>query len=139
MKENRKHIDKMTKDELRFELDNLRDEYARLKVKSDIIKLLDRFVTASELEKVKEYAEKIYKQEVVKNWGFFYGMRDNIHDMADNLAERQNIEELQYFATFMYGVLLNKEPQAIEGLNATNKTMQKMLLEHLTSEKAVQL
>lgn len=137
MKENRKHIDEMTKSELKFELDNLRDEYALLKVKTDIIKLLDRFVTVDELDKVKNYAEKVYKQETLKHWDFFFGMRDNIHDMADNLVEMQNVEELQFFATLMYGSLLDKEPKAIEGLYSTNETMQKMLLEHLMSEKAV--
>lgn len=35
MKESRKHIDEMTKSELKFELDNLRDEYALLMVKTD--------------------------------------------------------------------------------------------------------
>lgn len=137
MKENRKHINEMTKSELRFELDNLRVEYEFLKVKTDIIKMLDRFVTVRELNKIKDYADKVYKQETLKNWGFFYGMRDNIHDMADNLAEMQNIEELQYLATLMYGLLLDKEPKATEGLCSTNETMQKMLLEHLLSEKAV--
>lgn len=137
MKENRKHVDEMTKSELRFELDDLRVEYEFLKVKTDIIKLLDRFVTVDELNKIKDYAEKVYKQETMKDWGFFYGMRDNVHDMADNLVEMQNVEELQYFATLMYGLLLDKEPKAIEGLYSTNETMQKMLLEHLMSEKAV--
>lgn len=127
----------MTKEELKFELENMNDEYELLKVKSDIIKLLDRFVTVNELEKIKEYVEKIYKQEVVKDWGFFYGMRDNIHIMADNLVEMNKIEALQYFATFMYGSLLDREPEAVGGLCATNKTMENMLLEHLKSEKVV--
>ena len=35
MKESRKHIDEMTKSGLKFELDNLRDEYALLMVKTD--------------------------------------------------------------------------------------------------------
>lgn len=118
MKENKKHVDEMTKSELRFELDNLRDEYAVLKVKADIIKLLDRFVTVSELTKVKEYIEAVYEQDTLKTFGSFYGMRDNIHKMADNLAELQKVEELQYFSRLMYLALNEKVPEATEGVHA---------------------
>lgn len=130
-------IDKMTKSELKTELDDLRYEHEKLKVKTDIIKLLDRFVTIDELEKIRDFAEKIYKNETVKNWGFLYGMRDNIIDMADNLAEIENVDELQYLAHFMFGMLLDKEPSATDRLYTMTPTMKEMLLDNMTSKKVV--
>ena len=49
----RKSIDEMTKAELKRELDGLRCEYDTLKVKDDIIKILDRMPTSIELEEIR--------------------------------------------------------------------------------------
>lgn len=131
----RKNIDEMTKSELKAELDELRDEYKMLKLKSDISAICDRFVTSMELQKVKDYAEKVYEQEVVEHWGFWYGVRDNIHDMADKMAELQDFDNLHYFNAFMYGMLLSDNPSATEGLHTMTDDMKKILLKHLLEEK----
>ena len=55
--------------------------------------------------------------------------------MVNNLAEMQNIEELQYFNILMYGILLNKEPKAIEGLHTMTSGMKDILVEHLQKGK----
>lgn len=135
MRKEIKHIDEMTKSELKTELDELRCEYKMLKLKSDISAICDRFVTSMELQKVKDYAEKVYKQEVVEHWGFWYGVRDNIRDMADKLAELQDFDHLHYFNAFMYGMLLSDNPSATEGLHTMPDDMKKMLLKHLLEEK----
>lgn len=65
----RKSIDEMTKAELKRELDGLRCEYDTLKVKDDIIKILDRMPTSIELEEIRKYAEKVYQKSIDKsNW-----------------------------------------------------------------------
>lgn len=135
MRKEIKHIDEMTKSELKTELDELRCEYEMLKLKSDISAICDRFVTSMELQKVKDYAEKVYKQEVVERWGFWYGVRDNIRDMADKMAELQDFDHLHYFNAFMYGMLLSDNPSATEGLHTMTDDMKKMLLKHLLEEK----
>ena len=131
--EQRKDINKMTKEELRFELEDLRDEYERMTLRNDIVKLVDRMVLFTDLQKVKDYIEGVYKQEM-EEWGFLYGMRDNIHDIADNLANVQNVNELQYFNHFMYLKLLDKKPKATEGLYTITNDMRKAKLEHIEKE-----
>lgn len=135
MSKERKHVDEMTKSELKTELDELRVEYDMLKLKSDISAICDRFVTSMELQKVKDYVEKVYEQEVVGRWGFWYGVRDNIHDMADKMAELQDFDNLHYFNVFMYGALLDDNPSATDGLHTMTDDMKKMLLKHLLEEK----
>lgn len=135
MADERKNIDKMTKSEMSFELDNLRMEYDRLAIMRDIMVMVGRMVTTMDLKKIRDYVEKVYKEKVAGDWTFLYGVHDNIVDMADKLAELQNVEELQYFNILMYGMLLSKEPRAIEGLHTMTSGMEKMLLEHLQKEK----
>lgn len=137
MSDERKNIDEMTKSELKFELDNLRMEYDRLAVMRDIMVIVGRMATTMDLQKIKDYAEKVYDKTVANSWAYLYGVHDNIVDMADNLAELQNVEELQYFNTLMYGMLLNREPQATEGLHTMTSSMKSVLLEHLQERKAV--
>lgn len=137
MKESRKYIEEMTKGELKREVETLRYEYDKLRIKEDIVKMLDRIVTNSDLELIRDYVEKIYKKELEKNWGFFYGMRDNIVDMANNLVEVQNVKELQYLNHVMYYMLLDSEPNAVEGLYTMTDGMKKELLKHLMGQKAV--
>lgn len=134
IKEQRKDIDEMTKAELRCELDNMRIEYDIMTLRNDIVKLVDRMVLSMDLQKVKDFTEDIYKQEM-EHWGFLYGMRDNIHDMADNLADMQNVNELQYFNHLMYFCLLDKEYKATEGLYTNTDSMGKALLKHLTNRE----
>ena len=64
IKEQRKDIDEMTKAELRCELDNMRIEYDIMTLRNDIMKLVDRMVLSTDLQKIKDYTEKIYKQEM---------------------------------------------------------------------------
>lgn len=135
MSKERKDIDDMTKSELKFELDKLRSEYDKLKLKDEISAICDRFVTSMELQKVKDYAEKVYKQEVVERWGFLYGVRDNIHDMTDRLLETQDFDSLNYLNVFMYGMLLQKNPVVVEDLCTMTDDMKKMLFKHLLEEK----
>jgi len=135
-KEERKNIDKMTKSELAFELDNLRMEYDRMALMQEIMVMVSRMVTTMDLRKIKDYVEKVYKEKVAGDWGFLYGVRDNIVDMANNLAELQNVDELQYFNAFMYGMLLSREPKATEELYTMTSGMKNALLKHLQeSEK----
>lgn len=129
-KEQRKDINEMTKAELRCELDNMRIEYDRMTLRNDIVKLVDRMVLSMDLQKVKDYTEKIYKQEM-EHWGFLYGMRDNLCDMANNLTNMQNVDELQYINHVMYYCLLDREPEATEGLYTTTDSMAKAKLEHI--------
>ncbi len=135
MLEEHKKIDEMAKSELKFELNNLRMEYDRMTLMRDIMVMVGRMVTTIDLQKIKDYVEKVYKEKVSGNWGFYYGVRDNIVDMVNNLAEMQNIEELQYFNILMYGILLNKEPKAIEGLHTMTSGMKDILVEHLQKGK----
>lgn len=135
MSEEHKKIDEMTKSELKFELNNLRMEYDRMTLMRDIMVMVGRMVTTIDLQKIKDYVEKVYKEKVSGNWGFYYGVRDNIVDMANNLAEMHNIEELQYFNILMYGILLNKESKAIEGLHTMTSGMKDILVEHLQKGK----
>lgn len=135
-KEQLKDINEMTKAELKCELDNMRIEYDRMALRNDIMKLVDRMVLSMDLQKIKDYTEKIYKREM-ENFGFLYGMRDNIHDMADNLANVQNVDELQYFNHVMYFCLLEKEPNATDGLYTMTDAMRKALIEHISNREAV--
>lgn len=134
-KEERKNIDEMTKSEMSFELDNLRMEYDRLTLVQEIMVMVNHMVTTMDLQRIKDFVEKVYNEKVAGDWGFLYGVRDNIVDMANNLAELQNVDELQYHNIFMYGMLLDKEPKATEGLHTVTSGMNKMLLEHLQKSK----
>ncbi len=118
----------------KYELEEIKDEYDLIKAKEEAKKYIDRLICISEVNKVKDYAEKVYKDNMEKHWGFFYGMRDNIHDMADNLADMQQIDKLQYFNLLMYGILLNNEPRATEGLHTMTQPMNEALLKHLLKE-----
>ncbi len=137
MKEIRKHVDEMKKEELKFELENVRYEYDKMLLKAEIVKMLDRMVTTDELKQIKDYVEKIYKNDIAGDWGFLFGVRDNIVDMVNNLADKQKAEELQYFNQFMYRMLLERESNATEGLYTVTNGMEKALLEHLLNKKAV--
>lgn len=118
----------LTKPELETELDDLRIECDRMETKQEIMDIINRIVTVSDLQKIKDYAEKVYK-ESMKHWGMMYGVRDNIVDMADNLAELQNFEELQFFNSLMYGMLLDSEPRATENLSTVTDGMRKSFFE----------
>lgn len=133
--EQKKDIDEMTQAELRYELDNMRIEYDRMTLRNDIMKLVDRMILSTDLQKIKVCAEKMYKQEM-KDWGSLYGMRDNICDMADNLADMQNVNELQYFNHFMYFKMLDEKPEATEGLYTITDSMAKAKLEHVEKDGA---
>ena len=134
----RKNINEMTKRELTLELDDMRDEYDRLTIINDIIKIVNRIALISDLQKVKAFTEQIYKQEMEEEWLYsIYGMRDNIHDMADNLVVEDCREELLYYSHLMYGFLLDRVPEATEGLYAITDEMRKVLLKHITKDKAV--
>lgn len=61
----RKSIDEMTKAELKRELDDLRCEYDTLKVKDDIIKILDRMPTSIELEEIIADFMSLYGRNIV--------------------------------------------------------------------------
>lgn len=96
----RKSIDEMTKAELKRELDELRCDYDTLKIKNDIIKLLDRMPTSIELEKVSKYAEKVYQKSIDNDWTFLHGVHDNICNMVDNLLEAGDYRTLNYLNCF---------------------------------------
>ena len=131
----RKSIDEMTKAELKRELDVLRDDYDTLKIKNDIIKLLDRMPTSIELEEVSKYAEKVYQKSIDKDWTFLHGVHDNICNMVDNLLEARDYRTLNYLNCFVYGTLLNENSTATEGAKAMTDDMKKILLEHLMAQK----
>lgn len=118
----------------KYELEEIKEEYDLMKAKEETKKYIDRLICIDDVNKAKDYAEKVYKDVMDKHWGFFFGMRDNIHDMADNLADMQQIDKLQYFNLLMYGVLLNDEPKAVEGLHTMLQPMKDLLLEHLMKE-----
>lgn len=134
-KEQLQDINKMSKTDLRIELDDLRREYKIIKLREDIIKMINRIDTTDELEKIKKFTEKQYNDSYLANFGYLSGMRDNIQDMAENLAEIQNINELRYFNGLMYGLLLDREPDATDGLYMT-PGMESMLLKHLQKKGA---
>ena len=137
MEKSRKHIDEMTKTELKVELDDLRNEYDMMALRAEIVKMIDRMVTVSDLKKIRDFVEKVYKKEVAGTWGFWYGMRDNIVDMANNLADEQNIQELQYLNHFMFATVLQNAPDAAKGLHTVTSDMEHSLLKHLREVKAV--
>lgn len=112
------------------ELEEIKEEYDLMKAKEETKKIIDRMVTINEVEKIKSYAEKIYNQSIAGDWAFLYGMRDNIHDMTDNLADEQNWEQLQFFNTFMYGVLLDQEPNAVKNLHTLTGGMKEIFFEN---------
>lgn len=131
----KKHVDKMSKSELKIELENLRLEYEDIVLKEEIIKMIKRIPASDALFKIKDYVEKVYKENVAGGWGFMHGVHGNIVDMADNLLEMRNYEQLQYFNCFMYSMLQNREPEATEGLYTMTPGMQKSLIKRLTEEK----
>lgn len=131
----RKSINEMTKAEAKRELDNLRCEYDTLKIKNDIIKLLDRMPTSIELEEVRKCAENVYQKSMDKHWYFLNGVHDNICDMVDNLLETRDYSMLKYLNCFVYGTLLNENPTATEGVKTITEDMKGLLLEHLMAEK----
>lgn len=112
-----------------FEL--MKDEYEIIRVKEETKKCIDRLVCIDEVNKVKSFVNKIYNDDMEKHWGFLFGMRDNIHDMADKLADMQDWNRLQYFNLLMYGVLLEEVPSAVDGLHTMSKPMKELLLEKL--------
>lgn len=134
-KEERKNIDKMTKSEMATELEHIRMDYDRMVLMQEIMVMVSRMVTTMDLQRIKDFTEKVYKEKVAGDWGFLYGVRDNIVDMANNLVKLQNIDELQYQNIFMYGMLLDKEPKATEGLRTVTSGMNKMLLKHLQESR----
>ncbi|MCM1441884.1 MAG: hypothetical protein NC131_22130 [Roseburia sp.] len=129
--EERKKIDSMTKSEMAFELDNLRMEYDRLALMQEIMVIVGRMVTTDELQRIKDYVEKVYKESIAGRWAFIYGVRDNIVDMVNNLADLCNSGELNYFNLLMYGMLLNREPEATKGLHTVTDGMKSILLDNL--------
>ena len=131
----RKRIDKMTKSDMATELDTLRDDYDRLNLMHEIINFIGRMVMTVDLKKVRDYAEKVYKQSV-DSWGFLYGKRDNICDMANNLAELWNTEELSFFNELMYDMLLDREPKATDGLYTMTDGMRRAFYERKKGEVA---
>lgn len=118
---------------LQFELEKAKDECELMKAKEEVKEYIDRLVTIKSVNKAKEYVEKVYKEQM-KTWGFLFGMRDNIVDMANNLADLQNVNELQYLQHVMYCMLLDCEPNATKGLHTTTDGMEKALLKHLKKE-----
>ena len=64
MLEEHKKIDEMAKSELKFELNNLRMEYDRMTLMRDIMVMVGRMVTTIDLQKIKDYVEKVYKEKV---------------------------------------------------------------------------
>ncbi len=134
-KEQLQDINKMSKADLRIELEDLRLEHKIIKLREDIIKMINRIDATGELEKIKDFAEKQYKDSYLAKFGCLGGMRDNIQDMAENLAEIQNTKELQYFNGLMYGLLLDRDPDATDGLYMT-PGMENMLLKHLQKKGA---
>ena len=131
----RKSIDEMTKAELKRELDGLRCEYDTLKVKDDIIKILDRMPTSIELEEIRKYAEKVYQKSIDKHWYFLNGVHDNICNMVDNLLETGDYSTLNYLNCSVYGKLLDENPTATEGVKTMTGDMEKLLLKHLMAER----
>lgn len=131
----RKSIDKMTKSEMATELDILRDDYDRLKLMRDIMNFIGRMVTNVDLKKVRDYTEKVYKQSI-DSLGFLYGKRDNICDMANNLAELWNTEEISFFNELMYDMLLDREPKATKGLYTMTDGMRRAFYERKKGEVA---
>ena len=135
-KEQLQDINKMSKSDLRFELDNLRIEYEYMMLQKEIHKLVDRIPFISALEEVKEFVEKIYEKKVTNDCICTHGARDNIVDMADNLLSTLNWKQLEYFNEFMYGMLLDREPSATDGLYNMTPGMESMLLKHLQKKGA---
>ena len=135
-KEQLQDINKMSKSDLRFELDNLRIEYEHMMLQKEIYKLVDRIASINALQEIKEFVEKIYEKKVTNNCIYTQGARDNIVDMADNLLKTLNWQQLKYFNEFMYGMLLNSEPSATEGLYNITPNMENMLLKHLQKKGA---
>lgn len=130
-----KNVDEMTKAELKRALEDLRCEYDALKIKNDIIKLLDRMPTSMDLKEIKKYAEKVYQKSMDKHWGFLNGVHDNICNMADNLLEARDFNTLKYLNAFVYATLLNENPTATEGIKTMTDDMKALLLKHLMAEK----
>lgn len=124
----------MTKSELQYENEELRDELEFIKVKEEIKKMVDRMVTIRDLNEIKEKVEKVYNKSVAGEWKNLFGMRDNLHDMVDNLSEQRDFEKLQYFNHCMYYALVNDNSESIKGLHSITKDMKLKLLEHLQEE-----
>ncbi len=128
--ENYKPVDKMTLTELQNELCDLSEKYERLELMWEILKTASRVVTSTDLRKIKDYSEDVYKKDM-ESWGFLHGMRDNICDMADNLVKMQNVGELQRFNAFIYTILLDEAPKATDGLYTVTDGMKKVLFESM--------
>lgn len=124
----------MTKTELQYENEELRDELEFIKVKEEIKKMVDRMVTIKDLNEIKEKVEKVYNKSIAGEWRRLYGMRDNIHDMVDNLSRQMDFEKLEYFNHFMYYKLLYDNSDAIKGLHTMTKDMELHLLKNLQKE-----
>lgn len=108
--EKREHVDKMKKSDLRFELENMRDEYDKSMLKQEICRMIDRMTLASDLRKVRDYTELVYKEFATnEHWWRIHGMKDNIVSMVENLSEQYQAGELQYWCDFMYGRLSRSE------------------------------
>lgn len=115
----------------KYELEEIKEEYDLLIAKEQAKQFIDKLVTIDEVNSIKDYAEDVYKNSITDTWGFLYGMRDNIHDMTENLAKVQDYQKLQYFNTLMYGILLEHKPNIVDGLYTMSKPMKDILLEHL--------
>ena len=110
-----KDIDKMSKNELRFELDTLRDDYRHLESIVEIIRILLKLPTYIELEQVKSKAEAVYKKSM-DSWGFLFGLRDNIIKMAETLAEKREVEELKQENMLMFYGVYDTVPEIIDDI-----------------------
>lgn len=129
--EKREHVDKMKKDDLRFELEALREEYDVLMLKQELHRMIDRIDLASDLREVRDYTEKAYKRFTGK-WKNLYGCRDDIVAMTDNLASKLHADKLAYFSHFMYASLLHdgnegdeKCLEALQGLPYISDVMKR--------------
>ena len=120
----------MTKSKLQYENEELRDELEFIKVKEEIKKMVDRMALIDDLNEIKEKVEKVYNKSIAGEWHRLFGMRDNIHDMVDNLSDKMDFENLQYFNHYMYYKLVNDNSDAIKGLHTMTKDMKLYFLEH---------
>ena len=124
--------------DLELELEDCKYDLETALTRLELIGLITEKLCKNDVEELLESAKKRYKKWQGLSSAELY--EHNICTMAKNLHfpyTRESLEKLQYFNTFMYGVLINDDnaDAYLKGLTLTD-SMKAVKLEYLEQKQA---
>lgn len=106
-----KDIEKMDRRDLESAYYDLMDDYERLQIINSISKKLNRILFKPDLQKIEAYVDYIYKNRMAVFFSESYGVRDNIHDMADGFLAACRPDILNYINIILFNIALDEFPE----------------------------